>query len=180
MAKDGTMRGNKAGNYNRAGRGVQKTLIEKVNDGTVRNLPTLDTPHLVGNDMPTVESYMESEQHQGIEFRAGEIQQATWKWLRERRCDGFINPMLVNQYAMHLARWIQCEEAISKYGFLSKHPTTSQAMKSPYTQTSIDYSKQAVIVWGQIYQIVQEKCSEPWSGPTPQDDVMEQLLSQKS
>ena len=33
---------------------------------------------------------------------------------------------------MAISRWIQCEECITKYGFLAKHPTTGNAIPSPY------------------------------------------------
>jgi hypothetical protein len=36
--------------------------------------------------------------------------------------------------------------------------------------------KQANAAWYQIFQVVKENCSVEFSGPTPQDDVMERLL----
>ena len=33
---------------------------------------------------------------------------------------------------MSVSRWIQCEEAISEFGMLAKHPTTGNAIASPY------------------------------------------------
>lgn len=78
---------------------------------------------------------------------------------------------------MSVSRWIQCEEYISEYGFLAKHPTTENAVASPYVAMSRDYMKQVNQVWFQIYQIVKENCAVEFGGITPQDDVMERLLS---
>jgi hypothetical protein len=75
-----------------------------------------------------------------------------------------------------VSRWIQCEHAISEYGFLAKHPTTNAAIASPYVTMSQNYMKQVNQIWYQIYQVVKENCSVEFSGNTPQDDVMERLL----
>ena len=83
---------------------------------------------------------------------------------------------LVEQYAVSVSRWIQCEECISEYGFLAKHPTTGNAIASPYVSMSQQYMKQVNQIWYQIYQVVKENCSVEWQGSTPQDDVMERLL----
>jgi hypothetical protein len=80
---------------------------------------------------------------------------------------------------MSVSRWIQCEEAISEYGFLAKHPTTGNAIASPYVAMSQSYMKQVNQTWFQIFQIVKENCSVEFNGTSPQDDVMERLLSAK-
>ena len=80
------------------------------------------------------------------------------------------------QYAMSVSRWIQCEEVISEYGFLAKHPTTGSAIASPYVSMSQSYMKQVNQLWYQIFQIVRENCSTEFSG-LPIDDAMEKLLT---
>ena len=87
-----------------------------------------------------------------------------------------VNNQLIEQYAMSVARWIQCEEAISEFGYLAKHPTTGNAIASPYVSMSRDYKKQVNADWSQIYQIVRENCAVEFDGMSPQDDVMERLL----
>lgn len=77
---------------------------------------------------------------------------------------------------MSVARWIQCEEAISVYGFLAKHPTVGTPIQSPYVAMSQSYMKQTNVAWMQIYQVVKENCTVDFRDPNPQDDVMEQLL----
>ena len=77
---------------------------------------------------------------------------------------------------MSVSRWIQCQDAISNYGFLAKHSTTGAAIVSPYVNIGLQYMKQVNQLWYQIYQVVKENCSEDYRGANPQDDVMERLL----
>ncbi len=91
-------------------------------------------------------------------------------------CEKLVTVQMVEQYAMSVSRWIQCEEIVSSTGFLAKHPTTGAAIASPYVTMSQSYMKQTNYCWMQIYQIVKENCSVEFQGNTPQDDVMERLL----
>ena len=172
MAKDGTSRGGA-----RAGAGrKKKDLTDRILEGktaSIINLP--EAPELEGVQMPEIKSFMTDEQRMGS-LCAAEIYQETWQWLRDRGVLNIVNPQLIEQYAMSVARWIQCEEAISEYGYLAKHPTTGNAIASPYVSMSRDYKKQVNADWFQIYQIVRENCSVEYGGRDPQDDVMERLL----
>ena len=173
MAKDGTMRGGA-----RPGSGPKrKALTEKISAGktaTVIDLP--DASELTGVDMPPVKDYMKAKQKSGTDLCAEEIFQETWNWLKKVGCTEYVNTLLINQYAMSVARQIQCEQAISEYGFLAKHPTTGAACQSQYVSMLQQFTKQANQSWYQIYQIVKENCSIEYTGATPQDDVMERLL----
>lgn len=154
-----------------------KALADKINNGspaTVMELP--EPPDIDGADVPPIREYLKAKQKNGKGFCAAEVHDETWKWLKERNCDRFVSPQLVEQYAMSVSRWIQCEEAISEFGFLAKHPTTGAAIASPYVSMSQNYMKQVNQLWYQIYQIVKENCSVDYQGSTPQDDVMERLL----
>ena len=131
---------------------------------------------LTGEDMPEPKEYMKQQQRNGKDFCAEDVYKETWEWLKGRGCEKLVNPQLVSQYAMTVARWIQCEEAISEYGFIAKHPTTNAAIASPYVSMSQNYMKQVNQLWYQIYQIVKENCLTDYGGQTPQDDAMERLL----
>nr|DAQ21266.1 MAG TPA: terminase small subunit [Bacteriophage sp.] len=177
MAKDGTNRGGP-----RPGTGPKrKPLTEKIVDGTAKKAMVLpnDLPaptELYGEDVPPVKDYLKQKQKNGSSLCAEEIFMETWLWLRSKGCESLVNNQLIEQYAMSVARWIQCEEAISEYGYLAKHPTTGNAIASPYVSMSRDYKKQVNADWFQIYQIVRENCSVEYGGRDPQDDVMERLL----
>lgn len=81
---------------------------------------------------------------------------------------------MVEQYAMSVSRLMQCEEAISEYGFLSKHPTTGAACASPFVAMAQNYQKQVNTIWYQIFQVVRENCSTDFD--PDEADPMEMLL----
>ena len=174
MAKDGTMRGGP-----RPGTGPKrKALVDKINNGTADAAMVLPAPaEIEGVDVPPVKEYLKATQKNGKDLCAEEVYRDTWNWLKARGCKMLVNNQLLEQYAMSVSRWIQCEEAISEFGFLAKHPTTGNAIASPYVAMSQTYMKQVNQVWYQIYQIVKENCSVEYGGRSPQDDLMERLLS---
>ncbi len=175
MAKDGTRRGGA-----RVGAGRKsKALTDKINEGTpAKVLEFPEIPALCGVDVPPVKEYMKAQQKNGKDFLAEEIYIETYTWLKARGCEKAVYSELVMQYAMSVSRWIQCEEVISEYGFLAKHPTTGAAIASPYVSMSQSYMKQVNQLWYQIFQIVRENCSTEFSG-TPIDDTMEKLLTSR-
>ena len=173
MAKDGTSRGGA-----RVGAGRKpKALVDKIKDGDAAQVIELPAPPTFeGVDVPPVKEYLKAKQKMGKDLCAEEVYKETWLWLKERGCEKLVNQQLIEQYAMSVSRWIQCEQCISEYGFLAKHPTTGNAIASPYVAMSQTYMKQVNQVWYQIFQVVKENCSVEWQGDTPQDDVMERLL----
>jgi len=178
MAKDGTNRGGI-----RSGSGQKKKPIaDKLLEGNPgkRKLTVMefkDTSKLVGQPMPQPRSLLSATQKDGSSLIAAEIYEATWNWLADRGCAQYVIPQLIEQYAMSVARWLQCETAITTYGFLSKHPTTGNAIQSPYVAMSQNFSSQTHRLWMEIYQVVKENCTTEYGGATPQDDVMERLLT---
>ena len=174
MAKDGTARGGARVGSGRKG----KALSDRIEAGE-NNISVLDVPDdadLDGVDMPEPSEYLKAKQKGGGDFAAEEIYRETWLWLKARGCERLVNKQLIEQYAMSVSRWIQCEEAITTFGFLSKHPTTGNAIASPYVSMSQQYMKQTNQLWYQIFQIVKENSLVEYQSGTPQDDVMERLL----
>ena len=177
MSKDGTNRGGARPGAVRKPKGI----AEKIANGNPggRKLTVLDfgdgISNLEGCDMPPVKEYLKAKQKDGRTTCAEDIFKETWEWLHERNCDKLVPTQQIEAYAMSVARWIQCEEAVSEFGFLAKKPTGT-VTSSPYVTMSREYMKQANTAWYQIYQVVKENCSVEFSGPTPQDDVMERLL----
>ena len=173
MAKDGTMRGGA-----RVGSGRKsKALTEKIDSGLAATVIDLPEPaEISGEDVPLVKDFLKAAQKSGIDLCAEDVFKSTFLWLKERGCERLVNTQLIEQYAMSVSRWVQCETCISEYGFLAKHPTTWAAITSPYVTMSQNYLKQVNQCWYQIYQIVKENCSTDYSEPSPQDDLMERLL----
>ena len=173
MAKDGTARGGR-----RVGAGRKsKALSDKVAQG--RKVAVLEVPdvELVPIDMPPVKEYLKAKQQSGIDLVAADVFRDTYQWLLQRGCERLVNPQLLEQYAMSVSKWVQCETCVSQFGFLAKHPTTGQAITSPYVTMSQNYLKQVNQCWFQIYQIVRENCSTEYGQANPHDDLMERLLS---
>ena len=174
MAKDGTNRGGP-----RPGTGPKKKpLIDKINDGRADGEKILPQPtEIEGYDIPPVKDYLKAKQKSGKDLCAEDIFVATYKWLKNCGCEKLVTVQQIEQYAMSVSRWIQCEEAISEFGFLAKHPTTGNAIASPFVAMSRDYMKQVNATWFAIHQIVKENCSVDYGGSTPHDDLMERLLT---
>lgn len=178
MAKDGTNRGGA-----RPGAGAKKkALSDKIAEGNPggRKLTVIEftnTADLEGQEMPEPNKMLEAIQKDGKALVAGEIFKNTWMWLNERGCASLVSPQLLERYAMSVARWIQCEEAVTEYGFLAKHPTTGNAIQSPYVAMGQNYMTQTNRLWFEIFQIVKENSTSEYKGVNPQDDMMERLLN---
>lgn len=186
MAKDGTYRG---GRRIRAGDKPQP-LAEKIVKGKSANILEVPDLHseileaddlkvdadLVGEEIPEPSEYLSSKQKDGKPLGADTLFKETWRWLKDRGCEKFVNPRLIESYAQAFTRYIQCEEAISTYGLLGKHPTTGGAIASPFVQMSQSFQKQANLLWYEIFDIVKQNCTTAFVG-NPQDDIMEALLS---
>ena len=187
MAKDGTNRG---GRRVRAGdkplpltdkitRGKAAKILEATdfNPESLIAASDLDAgDELAGADMPNPSEYLSASQKDGRPLGADLLFKETWHWLKERGCERFVNPRLIEAYAQAFTRYIQCEEAISLYGLLGKHPTTGGAIASPFVQMSQSFQKQANLLWYEIFDIVKQNCTTAFVG-NPQDDIMEALLS---
>ena len=178
MARDGTNRGGA-----RVGAGAKKKpLAEKIAEGNPckRELTVIDfdgqSVDLEGQPMPKPPKLLSAKQKDGKKLLAADIYKKTWEWLQERGCSSLVSPQLLERYAMSVARWIQCEEAVTEFGFLAKHPTTGNAIQSPYVAMGQNFMSQTNRLWMEIYQIVKENCASEYSGATPQDDAMERLL----
>jgi hypothetical protein len=178
MAKDGTNRGGA-----RIGAGAKKKpLADKIAEGNPggRTLTVMEfnnAADLQGQEMPEPNKMLEAVQKDGKTLLAGEVFRETWQWLHERGCSSLVSPQLLERYAMSVARWIQCEEAVTEFGFLAKHPTTGNAMQSPYVAMGQNYMTQTNRLWLEIFQIVKENSAAEYRGSNPQDNVMERLLT---
>lgn len=160
----------------RSGAGRKKTpLIERIEAET--DLTILDIPEIEGTEMPEPSDFLSAVQKDGSTLQAAEIYEKTWNWLKEVGCAAKVSPQLIERYAMASARWIHCEEAISKYGYLASHPTTTRPIQSPFVNMAVLFSNLADRLWNEIFQIVKENCTTTYSGGSnPEDDVMERLL----
>ena len=160
----------------------KKPLAEKIANGNPgkRPLTVIDfesqAASINGEDMPKPSEFLSDRQKDGEKLCAAEIFENTWKWLKDRGCEQYVNKDLIEQYALYMQRTIQCQEGINQYGLLAKHPTTQMPIASPYFNMALQSSKQANLYWMQIYQIVKDNCETPIGNSNPNDDLMERLL----
>ena len=162
----------------------KKPIAEKLAEGNLgkRPLTLIDfrdsAADLEGQSMPKPPEYLSATQKDGSTLCAAEIYERVWNWLSERGCASLFSPILIERYAMSIARWMQCEAINSELGFLAKHPTTGAAIQSPYVAIADKYQTQANRLWSEIFQIVRENCTGEYSGGV-QDDPMERLLQSR-
>ena len=155
----------------------KKPVIDKIEDPTYKKkIETLQVNEdLKGEDMPEPSKYLLQQTKGASENIAGDVYKKVWEWLKDRGCEQLIQPCLIEQYAVSIARWIQAENAVHTFGFLAKHPTTQMPIASPYIKISQDFLKQSTNLWLQIYQVVKENCTEPYGAED--DDPMAMLLN---
>ncbi len=175
MAKDGTARGGARSGSGRKAKPVALKIIEgKTTETSGRTAANL------GFEIPETKDFLKRPQNGNRAFRAKEIHDEVWRWIGLHGCMDAVSPQLVDQYSMTAARWLQCEEAISECGLLAAHPTTGNAIASPYVTMSREYMRQMLQIWYQINQVIKESCSVNDLGiPSPQDSMMEKLLSKE-
>ena len=158
----------------------KKPLAEKIQTGNPGHRPlevvAFQAADMPAEAMPQPGEYMAAKQKDGKNTVAVDVYENTWKWLNERGCAHLIPAQVLENYAQTVGRWVQCEEAITTYGFLGKHPTTGAPIPSPFVTMSQTFMKQANNLWLIIFQTVKENCATPFDGANPQDDVMERLL----
>ena len=178
MAKDGTNRG---GARPGAGR-KKKALSEKIAEGNPghRPLTMIDSSAMESVDMPPPSDYLSAMQRDGKPLGADLIYIKVFEWLKAINCEKLVSPNMVEQYAICVSRWVQCEEAISKLGFIGKNAKTGAPMQSPFVSISQAYMKQANVIWADISQIVKENCSVEVKFNNPENDMMESLLRRRN
>lgn len=186
MAKDGTNRG---GRRVRAG-SKPEALADKITNGRADNARIMEIPltdldgeeingaaDMQGEDMPKPNEYLSALQRDGKPLGADEIYREMWVWLKERGCEKLVNPRLIESFALSYARYVQCENAVSSFGLLGKHPTTGAAIANPFVQMAQSYHKQANLVYYEIFDIVKANCTTSYNGLS--EDPMEKLLNQR-
>ena len=128
---------------------------------------------------PEAAEFLSREQRMELPLRAKEVYERVYAWLVRFGCENYVTKDTVDLYALSIARWVQCEEAVSKAGLLSKHPTTGAPIASTFSIMAREYAKQAIAVWDRIYAVVRENASGDYASGAPNMDLMEMLLSDR-
>lgn len=172
MAKDGTNRGG----LPRIGAGRKsKSINEKILDG---QLPKIESGYGTDEnfDTPPIKEYLTAEQKGGSQLCSKLVYQEMYRWLKSVGCEKIVPKQLIENYSLTMARHIQCEEILSNFGLLARHPTTGEPTTSPFQKMSLDYMKQSNQQFYQIYSIVKENSAKGQLGLLPQSETMETLL----
>ena len=168
MAKDGTNRGGM-----RVGSGKKrKPLEEKILEG---KSVAFDAENPSKTKIKPPKKYLSAEQKGGGKLYAKQIYKETFEWVIAHGCESFVPKQLIENYAQVTARHIQCEEFLSTYGLIGKHPTTGEPMQSPFFKMSGDYVRLSSQLWYQIYAIVRDNAAKGIINDSA-NDVMESLL----
>ena len=176
MAKDGTARGGARSGSGRKAKSLAQKTVEGLVDGRASSSKAVGGSTCI----PEAKDYLTRPQSGNRAFRAKEIHDEVWAWISLHGCTKSVSPQLVDHYSMAAARWLQCEEAVSENGLIAAHPTTGNAIASPYVTMSREYMRQVLQIWYQINQAVRENSIGGDIGiPSPQDNMMERLLSGK-
>lgn len=176
MAKDGTNRGGVRIGAGRKSKSVEEKFLDGQLDRRVSELEINDNAPFEDFTPPPPKDYLLAEQKGGIKLCSEQIYQETYRWLKSVGCARLVTKQLVENYSMAMARNIQCENILSQFGLLAKHPTTGEPTQSPFVKIGIDYLKQASQLWYQIYSIVKENNAKGQIGVTSQSEAMDMLL----
>ena len=93
-------------------------------------------------EMPPVKDFLEAVQRDGAKLCADFVFSQTMNWIKSIDCENPVSEQIVEQYAMSVARWVHLEQKISEYGYIAKHPTTGNAIQSPYVAMSQNFMSQ--------------------------------------
>jgi len=101
-----------------------------------------------------------------------------YEWLKKIGCTRGILPFHLVEYAKCKARWTDCEKMNTQHGLLVKNKN-GEAEMSPYVQAASLYLKHTNDAWAKIFAVVRETKLQEYAPGSPNDDVMEQILSGK-
>ena len=161
MAKDGSSRSGTRGNRSKSGQQMNRPTMP---DLSVVKVGTKTSEPETNDDCVIAECCAD----------AAQICAGVSEWIRQQGCTS-IQPRLVEEYAVAVARWRQVEKRIETEGFIAPHPTTGADCQSPLIGIANTYFKQMHAAWYAIWDVVRQS-----SAPADDLDEMESLLSGKT
>jgi len=162
--------------------GKKKALHDRIIEGNPGKRPLTvlsfdGDEKLIGEAMPEVKGYLTDEQcAANLKNYAETVYNEIWDWLHKRRCAHLIPIQLIENYAQNTARYIQCEQLVSKHGFTTTN-SAGNMVAAPYIAVGQNYLKVANSIWQQIYQAVRENKAVDYKGENVSNDIMERLLN---
>lgn len=136
---------------------------------------------IVGNqtEQTALPAFMTASQRAGdAALQAAQVYAEISAWLASRHFREYVTDHALQMYSMAVARWIQAEEAVSRTGFLAKHPTTGAPVTSPYVSMTLEYQRQAQSAWWTIYNMIKDATEGKGKVEEPSNSLLD-LLRQK-
>jgi len=171
LAKDGTARGNRAGNMTQAGR---KPAGAKAMPG----FPAPKTTDVPEDLLESLPGFMSAAQKMGGALLAPQVYCDTVAWLDDRGCRGAVSEIMLQQYAQACARWIQLETMLSENGFLVTNTGSGggkKVVQSPFLVALQNQLKIVNMTWYPIYQAVRETAAARYGGLDEDEESLDLL-----
>jgi len=148
-----------------------KSAMEKVLEGNRGKRPIKVVDFEDGIELPRTPPA-------SLSSKGKEIYSFVYEWLEKIGCLKGIMPYHLEEYATNKAWWYECEANITKIGLVIRD-SKGNPMRSPYVDMAKDFLRTANEAWGKIYVVVREVKLKEWDSASPNDDIMEKLLSGK-
>ncbi|GHU73411.1 hypothetical protein AGMMS49992_11870 [Clostridia bacterium] len=158
----------------------KKPLFDKLIEGNLgkrplttvqfENLPAVQTTDLVPPPFLSLASKETAETYP----TASQIYNDLAAWLETTGCLNLINPMLIEDYAVHRRAMFECEYMNKRLGRIAG------GRRSPYVDMMTNYANLMRAAWDRIWMIVSQNSDKPYTGSASGDvDVMELLLTRR-
>ena len=161
-----------------------KSRLQKELEGDIpmsnNNVPeVVDKVEDIPSDVmiPKVKDYMKMDQRTGKPLGADLILNDMINYLKKIRCLGLVNPMLVEQYAMDRARYIQCQNALSEYGLIIRKQSNGNTVPSPFYTMLSGLEKSMNNTYYMIDRVIRDNCKDGYHEYTESEWVMERILT---
>jgi P27 family predicted phage terminase small subunit len=149
----------------------RKSAAEKMLEGNPGKRPIEIVDFETGQELPRTPP-------DWLSARGKMVYTTVFEWLEKVGCLKGILPAHLEEYAHCKARWHECEQQNERVGLIVKDNKGNPA-PSPFVALSNNYLRQANDAWAKIYAVVRESKLQEWDSKSPNDDVMERLLSRR-
>lgn len=155
----------------------KKALTDRISEGKSASVVSYEVTQSLKDvtPLPDVLDFMKRDQMDKIPFHAERVFRETWKYLSAAGVAEIVGIQQVQAFAQMVARWIQCEEAVSKMGIVARRASGSLVV-SPYVTAGNDYLKMANNIWSGIVQVMKENSSTDWKTNKPEDAILRSFL----
>jgi len=146
--------------------------------GAMPGFPAPNTEDVPVDLLEGLPDFMTAKQKMGGDLLAPQIYADTVRWLDERGCRGAVSDIMLWQYAMAVARWIQLETLVSDNGFLVTNTGSGGGKKvtqSPFFNGQQNQLKIINMTWYPIWQAAQASAAARYGGLDEDEESLDLL-----